>query len=74
MKSNSDSHKEEVYAYFDSHEVQIRHLMHVMTRESSIQLVYQVCILIDQYDDFPTLEFVFTDSFGLANESERAYS
>ena len=46
--------------------------MHVMTRESSIQLVYQVCILIHQYEDFPTLEFVYSKStIELANESER---
>ena len=37
------------------------HLNHVMTRESSIQLVLQLSVLIDQYNSFPASDLIYDE-------------
>ena len=50
------------------YEEHIIHQMHVMNRESSIQLVYQLSILIHNYLNYPAIELVYPDQIqGLAS-------
>lgn len=43
------------------------HLNHVMTRESSIQLVLQLSVLVDQYNSFPASDLIYDERRDIKN-------
>ena len=45
--------------FFIHYERYVNHQMHVMNRESSIQFIYQLCIAIHQFQNFPAIELVY---------------
>ena len=57
MKSPSD--KEKVSQFYQEYTKHIHRQMQVMTRESSIQLVFQICLTIHQFLNFPAIELIY---------------
>ena len=51
--------RKEVQSFYIIYEKGLLYSKQVMTRESSIQLVLQICVLINQYRDFPAIELIF---------------
>ena len=52
-------HRKEVLSFYILYEKALLYSKQVMTRESSIQLVLQICVLIHQFRDFPAIELIF---------------
>ena len=51
--------RKDVLSFYIIYEKGLLYSKQVMTRESSIQLVLQICVLINQYRDFPAIELIF---------------
>ena len=60
MKSLSD--KEKVSQFYQEYTKHIHRQMQVMTRESSIQLVFQICLTIHQFLNFPAIELIYDNT------------
>ena len=60
MNLTSKQQRKDVGLFYMSLEKNLNHLLHVMTRESSIQLVFQLCIMLHQFDHVPAEEVIYS--------------
>ena len=56
----TDEQKEGVHSFYLNLENFKNHQQQIVTRESSIQLVYQLCVMIHRFRSFPAREMVYT--------------
>ena len=54
----TDFQKQDLLSFYRDLEIFKSHQQHIVTRESSIQLVYQLCVMIYRFQHFPAEEMV----------------
>ena len=55
----TDEQKEGIHSFYHHLETFKDHQQQIVTRESSIQLVYQLCVMIHRFQYFPAREMVY---------------
>ena len=59
----TEDQKEGIHLFYIDLENFKGHQQQIVTRESSIQLVYQLCVMIHRFRSFPAREMVYTPDF-----------
>ena len=63
----TDEQKDGIHSFYHHLETFKGHQQQIVTRESSIQLVYQLCVMIHRFQYFPAREMVYRSKWmGLA--------
>ena len=59
----TEDQKEGIHLFYINLENFKGHQQQIVTRESSIQLVYQLCVMIHRFQSFPAREMVYSTSW-----------